>query len=514
MKGVRRFWLCVVLSLVPVLACMAQTSDTASVDIQERVRHSLSYLQRFAGAIYDNPAVQYDRNGYSLTDVALGGAYRKESDALFVQEGDGYDSFSFKADSYIRRPEFVLWGKASYENARVRNVYWNETSDWQLLYPYLMADSVGGDMNKEAYSFAGGYAGRKNRFTWGAYLSYEATVSYRGIDPRPKNITSSLSLSLGGSYQFNDSYAVDVSVTGEKYKQSNELKFYSELGASKVYHLTGLGMHYVRFAGNNYETYYNGYTWLGSLGIHTLRDSGWSAVARFRYFSFGKIISSLNELPMADVNEYEVSAESSYKAVVSGRGSWGIKLEGGYIDRVGTENIFGDAAAAVYPQIASACQYNSGMWRCVLSGFYENGALKNLSYGVMPRLYSQGIEMSYVYPTRHLIVNRLGAGVSSYLAYICGRSLLRFEAGASYESSLRSSLQADVLEDGDNTLIPLLQQNYRSLEARRTLLQLGASYGYRIARNYMLRLQIDWLRGWYSTGVKTDYATISFAFVF
>ena len=29
-------------------------------------------------------------------------------------------------------------------------------------------------------------------------------------------------------------------------------RFYSELGVSKVYHLTGLGMHYNRFAGNNY----------------------------------------------------------------------------------------------------------------------------------------------------------------------------------------------------------------------------------------------------------------------
>ena len=509
----KRFGLYIV-SLVSVMSCAAQTLDTVSVDIQERVRHSLSYMQRFADAIYDNPAVQYDRCGYSLTDVAVGGIYRKESEPMFPQNGDGYDSFFFNADSYIRRPNFVLWGNAAYENARLRNVCWNETSDWELLYPYLMADSVGGDMNKEAYSFAGGYAGRKNRFSWGIKLAYKATVAYRGIDPRPKNITSSLVLSIGGSYRMGDSYAVDISVAGEKYKQSNELKFYSELGASKVYHLTGLGMHYVRFAGNNYDTYYNGYKWTGSIGLHNIRSDGWFAVAQFRYFSFEKIISSLNELPMAEVGEYAVSAEAGYRTAVSENEAWGIKFEGGYIDRKGTENIFGDASAAVYPQIASACQYGNKMWRGVLSGFYEGRASEKLSYGVMPCAYFQGIDTRYTYPFRRIDINRLGAGISSHLSYVSGRSLFRFEAAVSYDDAPEASLRTDVLPDGDNTLLPLLQQNYRSLEAGRTQLMLSASYGYRIARNYMLRLKADWLHDWYDIDVNTDYATLVLSFEF
>lgn len=507
--------LCIsVAAFVGMLQCAAQPADTLVTGIQERLLRSLSCGERFYGMIYDNPAVQYDRCGYSLTDVVVEGVYRKENEALFPQEGDGHDGFSFSADSYIRRPKFVLWGNAAYENTRIRNVRWNETSDWQLLYPYLMADPVGGDMNKEAYSFAGGYAGRKERWAWGLEFAYDASVAYRGVDPRPKNVTSMLTLSIGGSCQVGDSYAVDVSVAGEKYKQSNELKFYSESGASKVYHLTGLGLHYVRFAGDNCDTYYKGYRWTGSLGVHSLGGGGWSGVAQFRYFSFGKIISSLNELPMADADEYAVKAEVGYKAVAAANDVWGVKLEGEYVDRKGTENIFGDASSAVYPQIASARRYGSVSWRCVLSGFYEGEVLKRLSYGVQPRMCCRSVEARYEYPSRRVAARRLDAGMSFYLAYLFGRSLLRFEAAASYDATLNSSFKADMSGDEEEALFALLEHNYRSLKSGCAGMQLGASYGYGFARNYMLRIKLGWQRGWYDAGVRADYAAASLAFCF
>lgn len=37
----------------------------------------------------------------------------------------------------------------------MKNLKWNETTDWELLYPYLLADLVGGDLSKEIYSFTG-----------------------------------------------------------------------------------------------------------------------------------------------------------------------------------------------------------------------------------------------------------------------------------------------------------------------------------------------------------------------
>lgn len=149
-----------------------------------------------------------------------------------------------------------------------------------------------------------------------------------------------MSLSLGLSIPVSPSYLFDISVSGRKYKQTNGIKFYSELGVSKVYHLTGLGMHYNRFAGNNYSTYYNGYEWGGSLGVHTSRSTGFVGNVAYRYFSCEKIISSLNELPMARIGRHTFAGEWLYRKSLSGIESWGIKLTGNYELKLGTENIF------------------------------------------------------------------------------------------------------------------------------------------------------------------------------
>ena len=74
---------------------------------------------------------------------------------MLLQSGNGEKSIGFQADSYIRKKNYCLWGNALYRNGRVKNLKWNETSDWELLYPYLLADSVGGDLSKEIYSFTG-----------------------------------------------------------------------------------------------------------------------------------------------------------------------------------------------------------------------------------------------------------------------------------------------------------------------------------------------------------------------
>jgi hypothetical protein len=35
---------------------------------------------------------------------------------------------------------------------------WNENADYDVIYPYVAADSIGGDMKFENYTFSGGYA--------------------------------------------------------------------------------------------------------------------------------------------------------------------------------------------------------------------------------------------------------------------------------------------------------------------------------------------------------------------
>lgn len=500
--------------VTPTIAALStDTLSASSLGIQERMWRYTSCFRRFADDVYTNPAAQFHRYDFSLSSASVRGEYNKESEPLYYEEGDGYDTFSFDADAYIRRNSFVLWGDAAYNNSRLRNVCWNETSDSRLLYPYLSADSVGGDLNKENYSFSGGYAGSAGRFAWGARLSYIATVAYRGVDPRPKNITSHLSLYLGGAYLYGQ-YGIGLFLAGEKYKQTNDIDFYSELGSSKVYHRTGMGMHYVRFAGNNCESYYNGYRWRAGIELHPIDGSGWYTWGEFGRFSFEKILSSLNELPMAAVTEYQGVAGVGYKRRIDTTASWGILVDGCYIDRRGTENIFGDASGNIYPQIASMQPYRNRMMSVSLSGYYEGGALSRLSYAVQPRMSSFSLTTTYAYPVRSMEVNHIDAGIDFYLSYIVGRSLWRFEVGTGYSMAYACNLIVATVEGGDDVLFPVLQHTYRSLAASDWSLAASLCYAYRLKGDYMLALCLAWQHCRYDIDIATHYATASLSLVF
>ena len=486
---------------------------TPVLGTQERMWVYASCFQLFADDVYANPAAQFHRYDFSLSSVSLSGEYDKESQPLYYEKGDGYDAFAFDADTYIRRTDFVLWGDAAYSNSRLRNVCWNETSDPHLLYPYLTADSVGGDINKESYSFAGGYAGSAGRFAWGAQFSYAATIAYRGVDPRPKNVTSQLSLRVGGTYLCGD-YGAGIFFEGEKYKQTNDIDFYSEMGSSKVYHLTGLAMHYVRFAGNNYESYYNGYRWKAGMELHPLSRSGWHAWGVVERFTFEKILSSLNELPMAAVTEYRGSAGAGYKLRIDTTASWGVAVKGSYVDRRGTENIFGDASGNIYQQIASTQPYRNRVAIFSLSGYYEGGIFKRFSYAIQPRVSNSMLSTSYTYPSRSMEVNHFDVAVDLYLSYVVGRSLWRLEAGSGYRKAYDCNIAITSVEGGDDVLLPVLQHTYRSLAADDWRVEASLCYAFNLKNDYTLAFCLAWQHRRYDIGILTHYASASLSLVF
>ena len=163
--------LCVFCVLCLVCLCELRAGDTVRVSIWDRLWEHRSVVASFVELSYRNPAVHYDRYSSSLTRATVGGQYTSESEPVLLQSGDGEKSIGFQADSYIRKKNYCLWGNTLYRNGRVKNLKWNETSDWELLYPYLLADSVGGDLSKEIYSFTGGYAARYESITCLLYTS-------------------------------------------------------------------------------------------------------------------------------------------------------------------------------------------------------------------------------------------------------------------------------------------------------------------------------------------------------
>ncbi|MDE7508527.1 MAG: hypothetical protein K2M62_00225, partial [Muribaculaceae bacterium] len=229
------------------------------IRIRQAIADNNSGLWQIASLSYRNPAVNQWRMSKSLTTV--GGAYSSRADRNNPDPRDGTGDYDlqFKATTYTKYRTSTLWGEASYTNGKTSDAVWNETADRELLYPYLLADSIGGDLHHETYNFAGGYADHAGRWAWGAAISYVARQEYRAVDPRPRNVTGRLLLNAGAMLRVFRDYHVGLGLEMMKYNQSNEVTFKSEMGIDKIFHLTGLGSHYNRFAGEGLSTYYDGY---------------------------------------------------------------------------------------------------------------------------------------------------------------------------------------------------------------------------------------------------------------
>lgn len=328
------------------LTAMATDGDNAAVSTVDNAR----LRSNLATERYDNPALMKGRYSHTLTDIEAAWKYHDEDAARQYEEGSGSNRAEISVKAFVLKGSNDIWGSAGYSIGQRREVLFNETSDYNLVYPYVTADKDGGDLHEEIYRFGGGFAHSVNEdFIIGAYAGYRALLAYRQVDPRPRNLTSDLDFAVGLRYR-----RVALALKAGKYKQTNNVKFYSSTYQPTVYQSTGLGTDYYRFRGENTDCYYNGRNF-GAQADY-LSDVLPSLTVAWDYFNFDKVISTLNKLPMATVNEHAVKAKA-YRLIRRECLVWGVEAAYNYLRRDGDENIFGDAQNNIYPQIASLPMY-------------------------------------------------------------------------------------------------------------------------------------------------------------
>lgn len=482
-----------------------------SVHVFQRITDNKSLYADFFSLSFDNPAMRYKKYDHSLTDVAAGGQFRDESEAVIMQRGEGYNLGFVDVKSFVVLENSSMWGGASYKNGKEKNWKWNETSDFLLLYPYVMGDSVGGDFKKEEYYFNGGYTGKAGRFLWGVDGSYRATLGYRQVDPRPRNVTGELDFTLGAAMCDLLNYRIGVFVNANKYKQKNTIKFYNEQGHPSVYHFVGLGMDYYRFRGEKVATYYKGHRFGGGLNLMPEKKDGFNASVSFEYFSFEKIISTLNELPMAEANDYIWKAEAGYRKDLGYR-SWGTKVEFCNNHRKGIENIFGDPANDIYPLISSAQQYSNKQTDVKVIAFYEDATPARIGWSAMPMLGYYSTRIKYIYPSRSLENDRLNAGVALRAWKQMGMFMLSLNGAVRHSASLSSELELTGIKE-ENTLEPLYS-NYRFVDSGNTVMDLGLKGYFSIKKRYAPYLSVNWEHGWFAENVNTNMFTATLGLEF
>lgn len=486
---------------LPAVSSLAQKEDTA--DIQERAYKRSAAMQGFIVAPYANAALNYYRHSFSFSTLSVSGDWNDYSRAVAAEQGEGWKGFRISAESYVRMSGHSrIWGNARYRNGVRKNVQWNESADYNLLYPYVAADTIGGDLKSETYFFEGGYAAAWKRWTFGGGFSYRALQEYREIDPRPYNRVADLQGNIGASLRLANRYAIGLSAEAHKYKQSGELAYYNELGVSKTFHLTGLGSSYTRFDGTNTSVRYQGHAY--GTGIHLLstdKKGGWNASVNYLSSFYEKRLPAMNELTLNELDEDRLQGEMAWTRLRR-RSRLGIKAQACYSNRQGTEVIYGDAVNHVYPQIATARQFGSKAFDGSLSALYEQEPTDNRRWSVHPSVGYRRTEESYNAPSKRMEYSLLNARLILSSTRKWKNDRLDARLWGMHRHKLDAALHASTALAHPYALT-VLQQNLEMQSGGRNGYGLSMRWSKRMPGNMLAYLETGWQQSFYASA-ETD----------
>lgn len=359
------------------------------------------------------------------TSVEAGWKGRSEADPLIPEEGRAAGEGVVDIRTLVRpSATSAVSGSVQYANGFKSGVVWNSSSDYSVVYPYVMADSLSGNVRKETYAFTGGYAFRKGEWNFGIRGSYRALHEWREVDPRPRNIVSDLKVGISSGRQISRDYVLDLSAFYRRYSQSNSVAYFNPRGANSAqFHLTGLGSYFYRFSGtiSSYlSTRYSGNGAGLALTLFPLGDKGWKAALEYSILDNVHHLPALNEAPYTELLTHDARVGADYSG-----GSWSA---GGSVNaqvRSGYEQVLDNGIAGAY---------NSLMLFHMYSGiFYEASAHGNLHAGRW--LFSaetafRGFLQQYLYPGRSFSTSGLRLNAGASYTRSAGAWLLRADAAA------------------------------------------------------------------------------------
>lgn len=219
-----------------------------SLSLYSTVENQLDVFRILNDDFYRNPANMPGYSNYSFSNIGLNQQNANKKSYL-LQEGKAYSETNLQVNSYrAEKQNITLWGNAAYSSRKTKNVQWNNNIDNDRVNPIVIADSIGGTMYLQTYSFSGGLAKNIKKFTFGTELSYQAALNYKTKDPRPKNTTSDLNITFGTAYDVLENYKVGITAGINRYVQTTTVAFSSEVQRTALYQMNGLGTYSFYFS--------------------------------------------------------------------------------------------------------------------------------------------------------------------------------------------------------------------------------------------------------------------------
>ncbi|WP_185286372.1 DUF6850 family outer membrane beta-barrel protein [Chryseobacterium indologenes] len=446
---------------LPVSALLSFITSSLHAQINdgiiEKVREEYSCERLFKDKVTVNPANTLGARKYSITTFSL---FSKNNDTPneIQQKGKGSNLWGAEARTLqILNPETVVWGHASYSQGKNKRVIWNENADYDLIYPYVAADSVGGDLRFENYIFSGGYSKALHSFTVGITGNYKASLSYRDVDPRPKNTTASFSLALGANALVFQKFKVGASLNAEKYTQKHYLSFVSNQGFPMIYNMSGLGNYNELLSGKLRQAYYEGWSYGAELQLFEAENRNWYLSAGIRKFSLDKLLTEYADLNASKINEQQLTF-SAGKFFKQNKISWGLFLDGSHTERKGTENLFLNENSRNYIRIGSVERYNHQITNGIFKGLLqmENAHVKS---SLLPFVGFIRENEKYNNPYSSIALNKLMYGADyQWLKTFDSNLALSVSLGVSVTDVYKKN--AVFNNSGKASINQMLQENY------------------------------------------------------
>lgn len=491
----KRILIATTILLTTVATTLAQAQQTDSLSLRTVERNST--LIGLRNSVFDNPAMQNVRFKTSLNTLSAGFDYNSATSPTRLEDGNGHNIGYGKIDAYMHKGKATLWGAAGYSNGKIKNIQFNETSDFDIVAPFVMADTVGGNSMREQYHFRGGFSYPvSSRVNIGAEGEYSATMEYRTRDPRPKNLVGNLRGKLGVSLLVDKTNFLGLALTARKYKQTNEIEIYDEVSMPVIYHFTGLGTDYYRFRGDQTETYYKGWG-VGGMATWASKDNqGLFASMGGEHMKIDKIISSLNQLPMATLSTNAWNAVIGYSRNSQNTG-YGLSAFANWKQKKGTENIFGTAQDNIYPQIAEAEQYCQTIWNAGLNATWQQSE-NATGYGINAKVAYSKHNEQYADPQREMTANALTASINVLGYTQAGHVLLTAHIAAGYAWAMDSQLTLPS-SDVNQTMLAPTTHYFGYLSENRWHSNAGLEAAYNTNKRFMPFVSVDWQYAHYAT---------------
>lgn len=450
----------------------------------------------------------------AVSKVSIAADFRNEEAPLLWQEGKSYYGGRFDAMSVLRpNKTTAVRGGASYSSGIKKEVKWNSTSDYGLLNPYFLADSLGGDRRIECYKFNGAYAHTRGSILYAASGRYRASHEWGEYDPRPRNVSSDLETGLSLGYLFRK-YVFSLSASFRIYNQNQHVRFVNEEGSNAIeWHFTGLGSNMARFAGTNnfVGTRYTGKGCTIAALVQPLIAHGFNIGVIYRNIYINRLLVAQNYAPITRLGRHNADVYISYRRK-SGNYTFGAEAAGFTEFKRGIENVIDNGATGSFFKLASLPMFKSDMSAARIAALMQ-AEIKKSTLLFQPTLTMTGNRSEYRFPYKYISMNRLFVDIRTGWLRHSGQWLFYAEYKCIYKSGLMKSISIEDKDMDKSIRRHFVEQfekettnmvsNHITVLTQRTIKNIGS-----------ISVSANWENRFFLSGIRGNIARASVSFVF